>query len=336
MTYAGARGKTEAELASVLHFTLGQQHLHSVFGELTSDLRSIPSLANITLNIANSLWPQGDSPLMERFLALVAEDYQASVVPVDYAAAPDSVRTKINRWVSTETQERIPALIPPGGIDPSTSLLLVSAIYFMGRWAETFDVNDTTQEPFHISPDAVVRVPMMRQSHEFNYFANDFLQMLELPYNNGHLSMLVLLPLSYDGLPQLEADLNWNSLQGWIVRSRRREVSTRIPRFTMSSSLDVSHVLASMGIADAFSRRGADFSGMTGSRDLFVSSIQHGAFIDVNEQGTEAACASAVFTSYGFVQRATFHADHPFVFLIQDNWTRSILFIGRVLDPSVT
>ena len=332
MTYAGARGDTEAQMAQALHFALSQEELHPAFAALEGHLAQIQAKGDIALHVANALWPQVGYAFLAAFLDLCQRCYGVTITPVDYATDPEAARQQINAWVEEKTRDKIKELLKPPHVPPLTTLILVNAIYFKGNWASQFDPEDTEDGPFDRLVGDAVGAPMMRQKARFGYRETDDLQVLELPYVGGDLSMLVLLPRERDGLPALEAALTVENLALWTQRLHATEVQVLLPRFKLSGEFDLGETLKAMGMVDAFDA--ADFSGMTGQRDLFISAVVHKAFVDVNEEGTEAAAATAVVMGRGFSFTPVFEADHPFLFLLRENSTGSILFLGRVMDPT--
>ncbi|MCK5647223.1 MAG: serpin family protein [Anaerolineales bacterium] len=332
MTYAGARGNTESQMAQTLHFSLDQEQLHPAFASLESRLKAVQERGNIKLAVAHSLWPQIDYAFLEGFISLVKENYGVLISPVNYAQT-EAARKKINTWVEKKTEDKIKDLIPPGLIDALTTLVLVNAIYFKGNWARQFDPSLTKGATFWMRPAEGIEVPMMTQQQDFRYAESESVQVLELPYVGGDLSMFVVLPRKVDGLAELENALTAENLEKWTSDLWEREVFVALPVFKMSGKIMLGGTLASMGMTDAFGSN-ADFSGMDGSKSLFISEVIHQAFIDVNEEGTEAAAATAVVMARSIPPPVpTFRADHPFVFLIRDNNTASILFLGRVVNP---
>ena len=336
MTYAGARGNTEKQMATALHFTLDQKRFHPAFAYLEAQLKAVQEKGDIELNIANALWVQDDYVFLKKFLYLIQSNYGTLLNLVDFKRACEPARKKINAWVEQKTKDKIRDLIKPGVLNALTRLVLINAIYFKGRWESQFKKNRTKESPFWLSMDKSVEVPMMTQKHQFRYMESDSLQVLELPYVGGDLAMMVLLPRKVVGLTQFEADLSVENLNTWIGRLRKREISVFLPKFKMTSQFRLGETLASMGMPDAFGGN-ADFSGIDGTKNLFISAVIHKAFVDVNEEGTEAAAATAAVisvTSAPATPPPTFRADHPFVFLIRDNHTGSILFVGRVVNPN--
>jgi len=336
MTYAGARGNTEKQMGTALHFTLDQKRFHPAFACLEAQLKAVQAKGDIELNIANALGAQEDYVFLREFLDLIQSNYGTAVNNVDFKRACEAARKKINAWVEQKTKDKIKDLIKPGVLNSLTRLVLTNAIYFKGRWESQFNKDRTKENPFWLSVDKSVEVPMMTQKRQFRYMESDSLQILELPYVGDDLAMIVLLPRKVDGLSQLEADLSAENLNIWIGHLKKREISVFLPKFKMTSQFRLSETLASMGMPDAFGGN-ADFSGIDGTKDLFISAVIHKAFVDVNEEGTEAAAATAVvisLTSAPSTPPPTFRADHPFVFLIRDNHSGNILFVGRIVNPN--
>jgi len=334
MTYAGARRNTESQMAQTLHFSLDQKELHPTFASLDRRLETVLEQGQIQLAVANSLWPQIDYAFLEGFMSLVKENYGVLISPVNYAQT-EAARKVINTWVEQKTEDKIKDLIPPGLIDELTTLVLVNAIYFKGNWARQFDPSLTKGATFWMTPAEGIEVPMMTQQQDFRYAESESVQVLELPYVGGDLSLVVLLPRKADGLEELENALTAENLEKWTSDLWEREVFVALPVFKMSGKFMLGGTLASMGMTDAFGSN-ADFSGMDGSKSLFISEVIHQAFIEVNEEGTEAAAATAVVMARSIPPPTpTFRADHPFVFLIRDNHSGSILFLGRVVNPKV-
>lgn len=334
MTYAGARGKTAEEMAEVLNFRLGAARTHRAFSDLQALFSSDGPAEQTELHIANSLWPQEGFQLLPEYRSLITYYYGAAVEPVDYAGAAEEARVTINTWVEEKTAGNIQDLITPGSLDPAALLVLVNAVYFNGSWASRFDPDQTRDADFHLSGSGETTVSMMHQRGEFRYGATGELKLLELPYADGKLSMVIILPEERDGLAKVEEQLNAGTLEGWLSILNKQEVEVYLPRFSISwGTADISSMLKTLGMQTAFGP-GADFSGIDGRGGLFVSRVLHKAFIDVNEEGTEAAAATAVLMKRGMPpQVPEFRADHPFLFMIQENSTGSLLFLGRTADP---
>lgn len=339
MTYAGACGNTEKQIAEVLRFSLSQKNLHSAFTELELRLNKLQKAGNVRLSVANSLWPQQDYKFLDEYLSLVKKHYGVSITPVDYKQACEAARKMINKWVEDKTEDKIKDLIQPGILDALTRLVLVNAIYFKGNWESQFKADQTKNAHFYVSPEKYVQTPMMTQKQEFGYAELESLQIVQLPYAGNELSMLVLLPKETDGIKRLEAGLSIENLKRWKSRLAQREVLVFLPKFKMASMFRMDNTLVSMGMVDAFSNTKANFAGMDGRPDwLYIGAVIHKAFVDVNEEGTEAAAATAVVMKAGGMPTppTTFRADHPFIFLIQENRTGSILFFGRLTNPKET
>lgn len=338
MAWTGAGGRTAGQMGGVLHFGLPPEKMGPAVHSFSTALSEAAGKAGIELNLANSLWVQAGFPLLPGFVAMLRDHYGAPPRQARLSTA-DGARA-INKWVSEETRGRISVLVPPQGLDPLARLVLANAIYFKGRWDTVFSPADTERQPFTRLDGRQVETDLMALTASFNYREDDRLQVLELPYAGGGLSMVVLLPREMKGLPALENSLSAGSLDGWTGSLRKREVQVYLPRFKATTEYEFGPTLASMGMRDAFSSDLADFSGMTGKKDLFVSAVIHKAFVEVKEEGTEAAAAT------GVVMRATaapmpetpppvFRADHPFIFLIRDVRSGTILFLGRVSDPTI-
>lgn len=333
MTYAGARGETAEQMADVLHFPLGQQRLHPAVAAMMSADKAAAKEAGYRLHVANALWGQQGYGFLEDFLALNNKYYGAGFREVDFVQATEQARLTINTWVEDQTEDKIKELLRPGNVDPDDVLVLTNAVYFKGDWASRFDRRQTQDAPFRISDKQQVLIPMMQQVGRFAFAAADQLNLLELPYMGDRLSMVVLLPKEVDGLARLENSLSSENLDRWLGRLHQQTVRVSLPRFGLTSRFDLSKTLEAMGMTDAFSGAKADFSGMTGRRDLFIGMVIHQARVDLNEEGTEAAAATAVKMKRG-APPAAFVADHPFLFLIRDWHSGSILFLGRVMNPT--
>jgi serine protease inhibitor len=339
MTYGGARSETENQMAQTLHFNLPPDKLHPAFAALESNLNAVQKKGQVKLAVANSLWPQADYEFLPDYLDLCQKYYGTSITPVDYKGHTETARKTINDWVEARTNRKIVELLKPGVLDSSTRLVLVNAIYFKGKWASQFETNRTENQPFHMSSDKTIDAPLMRQTHDFGYAEFSGLQVLELPYVGDDLSMIVLLPREVDGLGNLEARLTAENLTAWTAKLESQEVQVFLPKFKSISEFKLAGTLATLGMTDAFIYGQADFSGMNGRKDLFIGDVIHKAFVEVNEEGTEAAAATAVVMMAGAAPLnprpiPVFRADHPFLFLIRDNHSGSILFLGRVMDPT--
>jgi serpin B len=340
MTLTGAGGQTAAQMRTVLHSSLSPRRMNAAFSTLSGDLDSAGTVGNqqvYDVAVANSLWGQSGFNFKAGFLQTLQQYYGATLNTVDFASNPDQAGDAINQWVAQETNNKIQDLFPSGSLSPNTQLVLVNAIYFLGNWQTPFNTADTTDKPFHVGggqPD--VSVSTMKQVQPaMNYFENDQMQVVELPYLEGELSMFVLLPRDLDGLPALEEKLTGTRLNRWLRGLEQRQVTVFLPKFKLSSEFDLSSTLSDLGMVDAFTN-GADFSGI--APGIHIEKALHKAYVSVDEAGTEAAAATGFATAdavpYIPIPPAVFRANHPFIFLIRDNVSGAILFMGRVTDPS--
>jgi len=333
MTYTGARGTTARQMARVLHVTGSKGRFQRIYAELLKRLEVLSTGKGEDLRMANALWGQKGYGFLLDFKETVKKYYAGGFHEVDFARDLEGARSRINNWIEKKTEKKIKNLIAQGDIDPLTRLVLTNAVYFKGTWAAQFGEEKTKLMPFHVSPEKSVSVPMMYQKGIFPYYRDKNVQALELPYAGGALSMVILLPVDRGGLPDLERHFNGQDLDRWLSRLRKREIEVSLPRFRLKAKYYLARDLAAMGMADAFSDR-ADFSGMTGKKDLRISKVIHQAFVEVNEKGTEAAASTAVTMRLKAVFREpVFKADHPFLFLIRHNKTGLILFMGRLVEP---
>jgi len=333
MTYAGARGETAKQMARVLHFTLAQAALHPAYKGLLDSIATASSRDN-QLRVANALWGQKGFRFLDSFLALTRKSYGAGLSPVDFRNQTEAARKTINRWVEKKTERKIVDLIPPGVLTNLTRLVLTNAIYFKGTWETQFPKKSTRPRPFTLLGGKQVQAPMMQQTAKVRYADLGEMQAVELPYKGARLSMVVLLPKKTDGLPGLEKKLSPALLTRAIGKLKRRKVRVLLPRFKSSSTFMLSQALKAMGMPLAFSDS-ADFTGMAKKAELKITEVVHKAFVDVNEEGTEAAAATAVVVGLRGLAAPTpeLRADHPFLFLIRERATGTILFLGRLMDP---
>jgi serpin B len=347
MTYAGARGDTAAQMANALHFTLPPEQLHPAFNSLDETITSLGSSTNhptpspgdpsgqgFQLSIANAIWGQKGFDFLPAYLDLLAQNYGAGLRLADFAAAPEASRQAINNWVSQQTKEKIKDLFPQGTIDSDTRLALVNAIYFKASWLYTFSKEATQDGVFHLLDGSQVTVSMMSNNHTANlYERGDNFQAVGLPYYGGQTMMVVVLPdegqfTSFEpGLDAAKLESILNGLQGGAVE-------LTLPKFKIESSFSLPETLKKMGMVDAFSGD-ADFSGMDGRRDLFISAVVHNAFVSVDEQGTEAAAATGIaMATAAMMNPPVVRVDRPFLFFIYDRGSGTVLFAGRVMNPA--
>jgi len=341
MTLAGAKGQTADEMRATLGMSnISGQDAASLFGQLNAAIKPAdPKVCQLT--VANALWGEKTFPFRKDFVDLIAKSYQGNLTNLDFISAPEPSRLRINAWVEEETNQRIKDLLARGMIDPLTRLVLTNAIYFKGQWTEAFEKNKTKPMPFIISQGNIVQVPMMfKHETSIGYCKADSLAVAQLPYKGGELSMIVLLPDAPDGLPALEKQLTVGQLRQWISNVKTQGVNLYLPRFTMTRDYSMKKPLQTLGMKQAFVPGGADFTGLSDAPDakeLFVSAVVHKAFVEVNEEGTEAAAATGVVMKTVSAPSApvpTFRADHPFLFLIRHDKTGEILFLGRVHQPA--
>jgi serpin B len=337
MTYAGARGQTAQQMAQAMRFDLPPEQLHPAFAWLVRDLNGAGGSRGYTLDVANALWGQKGYAFVPSFNQLLETDYGAALHPLDFSASPEASRRTINQWVEQHTHNKIKDLIPSGALDQYTRLVLTNAIYFKGKWDRQFKTEQTRPQPFKLSDGKTVDVPMMHQMKGFRLLQGDGFAALEMPYVGGDLSMVVFLPEKADGLGAFEKQITADRLAGWIDSMHKAtptDVVVTFPKFTFTRSIALKPILSRMGMPLAFSRE-ADFSGMNGGKEpLYISDAFHQAFVKVDEEGTEAAAATGVGMAAASVRVApAFTADHPFVFVIRQNLTGSILFMGRVVSP---
>jgi serpin B len=339
MTYAGAWGETEQQMADTLHYDLSQDNLHPAFNYLDMELAKRGEGARgkddegFRLNIVNAIWGQKDFTFLPEFLDTLAENYGAGLRLLDFINETEKSRITINDWVSDETEGRIQDLIPQGQLDSATRLVLTNAIYFNAAWQYRFEKSMTSDSAFHLLNGQDINVPMMRQTESFGYTTGDGYQAVELQYDGGELSMVILLPDpgEYDSF---EDQLNVENTNEIINRLQYTQVALAMPKFEFESEFKMKDTLSRMGMPVAFSPS-ADFSGMTGGKDLYIDQVIHKAFVSVDEAGTEAAAATAVdmkLTSMP-AEPVNVTIDHPFIFLIRDIETGTILFVGRVMNP---
>jgi serpin B len=343
MTYAGARGETAKQMAAALRFPdWPMDRLQTAFGELVKNTRP-GEKGGYQLDVANALWVQKGYGLKKEFLDLVKSDYGSGVNEVDFQSGAEQARSAINKWVEERTHGKIEDLFARGVIDALTRLVLADAIYFKGNWAHKFDGKKTTRQPFTLADGKEKQVQMMRQTEHFRYMETPGFEALEMPYAGDELSMAIFLPATppaqegQERAGQVEKSLSAENLSKWLdmnqFQSKRVDVS--LPRFKLTEQFRLDRTLEGMGMKDAFGSS-ADFSGMSGKPELCIGAVVHKAYVEVNEEGTEAAAAT------GAVMRLTatlrqepkiFRADHPFLFLIRDRRSGSILFVGRLMDP---
>jgi serpin B len=350
MTYAGARGETAEEMAQTLHFTLPQEQLHPAFNALDlvvrgageepeSDASSEMEGDPFVLHVANSLWGERTYEFQDPFLDTLARDYGAGLRLVDFAQAPEEARQAINGWVEEQTEERIKDLIPEGAINTLTRLVLANAIYFKAAWSYPFNEGLTKDAPFQQLDGSQVDVPMMTwtQPERASYAAGDGYQIVALPYEGGSAEMLLIVP-DQGQFAAVEAALDADWLDGALDALQMEPLMLTMPRFETESEIGLADTLKALGMPAAFDPNRADFSGMDGTTELYISDVFHKAFVNVDEEGTEAAAATAVVVAVESAMPAEsvveLTVDRPFIFLIREQESGAVLFLGRVVDPS--
>lgn len=342
ITWEGARGTTADEIRSVFHFPDNSTVMREGFAGANADINRGDS--GSTLRSANALWAEQTFPFLPEYISTAERTYGAKTTNLDFVTRPDESRKMINRWVEGQTEEKIRDLLPDGSINPRTRLVITNAIYFKGTWVKQFNESTTTEEDFLTGDGTIVRVPMMQRTDKdaiYRYGETGTLQVLGMPYESSsgrQLSMLVLLPKG-GNLAKVEQSLDLTGLFELRQNLTSQRVNVSFPKFSLETKYSLPGALSAMGMPTAFTRD-ADFSGMDGKRDLFIDDVIHQAFVEVDEEGTEAAAATAVVIRMTSLQLEepvpVFRADHPFIILIQDDETGNILFMGRVMDPSGT
>jgi serpin B len=352
MTYEGAKGTTAQEMAKAMHFSTNETARRTSFAKIANTI-NMPS-ANYELNTANALWAQKDFTFLPTYFDTVGKYYGGKVTNVDFKQNTEGSRTTINTWVEKQTKDKIKDLLPKGSVTPDTRLVLTNAVYFKGKWAEAFKKENTQEEDFNTEFQVQcikapcypilkpVKVSMMHKTESFGYFEDANVQALSMPYKGNELSMVVFLPKlvnkHYVNLTEkFSADTSYPTKIMNLLSQEKVIVS--LPKFKFEKKLSLVPTLQQLGMQSAFSGTSADFSGMDGTKNLSISDVIHQAYIDVNEEGTEAAAATGVIvgvTSMPIDPKPTpeFRADHPFVFVIKENTTGQILFMGKVNDPT--
>jgi serpin B len=348
MARAGARGQTAQEIEKALRWPQTTTNMDGLFGRLGSWLKRAQSKGNAELIVANSVWIQANVGCKSDFLERLKADYQATLRTVDFLHRSDQARAAINQWADENTRHKIQNLVAPGDVNELTGLVVADAIYFKGAWAKEFREEATRPGEFIVSSNRTVSVPMMGQSDEFAYFSNTNLQCLILPYKREPFDMVILLPsagghsdhspgpehLGTTTLDQLEKNLNEADFTAWTSLARKTEIYITIPKFKMSSGYTLNATLQELGVRTAFDVSRADFSNInSSSNSLFLSKILHQAIIEVDEKGSEAAAATIGTAATSNISEVLL-ADHPFLFFIRETRTGTILFLGRVMDPT--
>lgn len=338
MVYGGARGETEKQLATALQTDLGQEMYHRAFAQMRNKINDSLKYSRVRLNVAKLIAIQANYPLQETFVSLAREHYDSEILQVDFQRASLPAQIQLNAWIEKHTNGKIKGLL--GGIEPSTRLILLNAIYFKATWEKVFSEYATQPRPFWVEKTKAIEVPTMYQKEKFLYGESDLVQVLKLPYLGKAVSMILVLPRNLDGLDELEATLNSEHIDEWmslLAPPDTFEVQVYLPRFEMETDMALSSVLCAMGAIDLFSATDADLSAISTQQPLFFSTAIHRAGVIVDEKGTEAWAATGEFISMGSKPkpppRKVFRADHPFLFFIVENSQKVILFMGRVANP---
>jgi serpin B len=339
MTYAGARGETDLQMAQTLHF-LPQDQLHPAFNTLDLQLAERGKAQSkdetpLQLNIANAVWAEQTYPFLQGFLDTIALNYGAGIRLADFINQYEAVREEINNWVSDQTEDKIKDLIPEGILDSDTRMALVNAIYFKADWLSPFDADATQDGPFHLLDGSEVIVPMMNQDTLIPYAKGDGWQAIELAYQGETAAMDIIVP-DEGHFEEVDSSLDYESASTILSSLQPTSVALALPKFKFESEFGLGDQLKALGMPDAFDPDKADFSGMSERNDLYISAVLHKAFVAVDEKGTEAAAATAVIVGVTSAPMfdVTLTIDRPFIFLIRDIPTGQILFVGRVLNPA--
>jgi len=335
MALAGARGQTADEIQSVLHVHYDATY-DAALGGVLADLAKAGNTGGNELHTANGLWVQKGFAIQPAFENTLTNNYHAPLTPLDFIANPEAARSQINRWTEEHTKEKIKNLFPAGSLDAQTRLVLTSAIYFYGKWQDPFVASRTEAAPFTLPAGATTQANFMNQTSHFGYTETPAAQILEMRYAGTGIAFDVLLPKIPTGLPDLEKSLTPENLIGWLGNLATRDVQVSLPKFRAESAFSLGKGLSTMGMPTAFTDQ-ANFSGIDPKHGLKISEVVHKAFVDVSEQGTEAAAATGIAIRYAAARMpepaVVFRADHPFLFLIRDTRTGVVLFIGRLMNP---
>ena len=349
MVYAGAQGATRAQMAETLRFPLDDDALHPAFNRLDRELTARAEVEPedegdaFRLDVVNQTWGHDSFDFQQDYLDLLARHYGAGMRLVDFRNAFEQVRLEINDWVAEQTQQRIEDLLPPRSLNADTRFVLVNAIYFLGSWKHAFEEDRTSDAPFTRLDDSRVTVPMMRQTARFGHHADERTVAVAMPYVSDDIELVAMMPTDGGDFEQWAAELDREHFDQVLENMGRRDVALHFPRFESGSDLRLAQLLRTMGMVDAFDECDADFGGITGAepcipdRSIYIDEIFHKSFVDIDEAGTEAAAATAVVmvrvTAMG-PEPQTVRFDRPFYYFIHDRPTGTILFAGRMLDPS--
>jgi serpin B len=328
MTYAGAKNSTAEEFNKVMHFNHGDLGFHSAYGEYQQELSN--NMSQVEWNLANKLWGFGSPNFEKQFLSINSDLYNA---PIVFGAN----EARINKWVEQQTKGKIRDLLPPGTISPDTRLILTNAVYFKANWKYEFEKKDTKKQKFHLANGKKSTVDLMYQEGAFNYYQTSDYQCIRLPYKGDKQSMVVVLPKEQIEIGKIQEDLEKDFLTNLRMYGKSN-VQVYLPKFKLEYKELLGEYLIAKGMPQSFSET-ADFSGMLKSESLWIDAVIHQAFVEVNEEGTEAAAATAVVMTTESLspskpKRIIFRADRPFLFFIVDDATQSVLFMGKMMNPT--
>ncbi len=331
MTYAGARGESEKQMAEVMHFGSNQSSFHSRYRNYLSYINGLNAGDSVEINTAQAMFAQKEYEFLDSYFNLVKSNYNAGLQLVDFKNELEKSRVLINTWVAGQTKNRIENLIAQGMITDLARLVLVNAIYFKASWAKAFNPAETITKNFFPSPESPVKADFMKMEDIFSYREDSSIQLIEIPYCDSTLSMLIFLPKDKAAMSKIETLLRLESTYSyWLTELVPTKVRLLLPKFKLTSEFELSDVLKKMGMPHPFSSQ-ADFSGITGKMDLMIDKVIHKAFVEVSEQGTEAAASTAVIIRQkSAMVIPEFNANRPFIFIIKDNTYNNILFMGRV------
>ena len=333
MAGAGARQETASEIRSVLGFESAEEEWQASLGKLTRDLNRSRGDGAPDLIAANRLWAQEGYPLVPGFLQQIASEYAGGLDSVDFSGNPLQARDTINRWVAEMTQQMIPEVIPAGRIDPTTRLIITNAVYLKAQWKAPFESIHTKAAPFFLNAEKKIDVPFMTQWESHSVGNGDSCQLIELLYLGDDLSMIILVPDKMEGVDELVAGLTSAKFEVWLKNLAQKDVKLLLPKFSFQRDLELSGSLRELGIKAAFDSSMADFSGISGNRDLFIGNVFHTTRIRLDEKGTEVAAATAIKHTMAMRKYQEIRVDRPFLFVIRDKKNGTNLFIGKVIEP---